>query len=141
MPPPYLLDTDHCIAYLKKSHPAHLQVAQRIDAQPIAELRISVFTAMELAEGPFHRTTSQETQADQAILAAFLARIPNLGLSAAAVQEFGRIRAELRKSGQTIGDFDIAIAATALANKLTVVTHNTAHFSRVPSLPLEDWFP
>jgi tRNA(fMet)-specific endonuclease VapC len=31
------------------------------------------------------------------------------------------------------------IAATALANGLTVVTHNTAEFSRVPGLKLEDW--
>ena len=31
------------------------------------------------------------------------------------------------------------IAAIALANGLTVVTHNTAEFSRVPGLRIEDW--
>jgi tRNA(fMet)-specific endonuclease VapC len=31
------------------------------------------------------------------------------------------------------------IAAIALANGLTVVTHNTREFSRVPGLALEDW--
>jgi tRNA(fMet)-specific endonuclease VapC len=31
------------------------------------------------------------------------------------------------------------IAAIALANGLTVVTHNTAEFERVPGLLLEDW--
>jgi hypothetical protein len=31
------------------------------------------------------------------------------------------------------------IAATARAHGLTLVTHNSAEFVRVPGLPLEDW--
>lgn len=31
------------------------------------------------------------------------------------------------------------IAAIALANDLTVVTHNTGEFGRVPVLLVEDW--
>ncbi len=31
------------------------------------------------------------------------------------------------------------IAAIALANGLTIVTHNTAEFSRVNGLLIEDW--
>jgi tRNA(fMet)-specific endonuclease VapC len=31
------------------------------------------------------------------------------------------------------------IAAIALANNLTLVTHNTAEFSRIPNLALADW--
>jgi len=31
------------------------------------------------------------------------------------------------------------IAAIALAHSLTLVTHNTAEFSRVPGLAIEDW--
>jgi len=31
------------------------------------------------------------------------------------------------------------IAAIALVNGATVVTHNTGEFSRVASLPVEDW--
>jgi tRNA(fMet)-specific endonuclease VapC len=38
-----------------------------------------------------------------------------------------------------IGEFDLMIAAIALANKLTLVTHNTVEFGREPGLLMEDW--
>jgi len=36
-----------------------------------------------------------------------------------------------------IGPNDLMTAAIALANRLTLVTHNTREFSRVPGLTLE----
>jgi len=38
-----------------------------------------------------------------------------------------------------IGPNDLMIAAIALANGLTVVTHNIGEFGRVPGLNVEDW--
>jgi tRNA(fMet)-specific endonuclease VapC len=38
-----------------------------------------------------------------------------------------------------IGPLDMQIAAIALANNLTLVTHNTLEFSRVSGLALDDW--
>ena len=38
-----------------------------------------------------------------------------------------------------IGPHDLQIAAIALVHGLTVVTHNTAEFDRVPQLKTEDW--
>ena len=35
---------------------------------------------------------------------------------------------------------DLAIAATALANDLVIVTHDVRHFERVPDLQVENWF-
>ena len=34
---------------------------------------------------------------------------------------------------------DLQIAAIALANDMTLVTHNTAEFERVAGLQIEDW--
>ena len=53
--------------------------------------------------------------------------------------EYGRLRDHLGRLGLLIGPNDLLIAAIALANGLTLVTHNTKEFGRVPGLPLEDW--
>ena len=39
----------------------------------------------------------------------------------------------------TLGPYDLQIAAVALAENLTLVTHNTREFGRVPGLQIEDW--
>ncbi len=52
----------------------------------------------------------------------------------------GQLRTKLRLAGTPIGEYDLLIAGIALANKLTVVTHNTREFSRVPGLQVEDWY-
>ena len=56
-----------------------------------------------------------------------------------AVEELCELRADLRRTGQLIGPNDTMIAATALVHKLTLVTHNTRQFNRVPGLRIEDW--
>jgi tRNA(fMet)-specific endonuclease VapC len=38
-----------------------------------------------------------------------------------------------------IGSFDLLIASISLAENLVQVTHNTAEFSRVSGLVIEDW--
>jgi tRNA(fMet)-specific endonuclease VapC len=49
------------------------------------------------------------------------------------------IRMQLRRQGAPIGHFDLLIAGQALARDLTLVTHNTREFQRVPGLRLADW--
>ena len=52
---------------------------------------------------------------------------------------FSREKVQLESIGQTIEDFDLLIGITARENNLTVVTHNTKHFSRIEDLNTEDW--
>lgn len=51
-----------------------------------------------------------------------------------------QIRAKLERQGKTIGPYDIQIAGCALANNVTLVTHNIKEFERVESLQIVDWF-
>ena len=52
------------------------------------------------------------------------------------MEVFARIRADLRRQRRLIPDFDLAIAATAIAHDLTLVTRNRRHFDRVEGLRL-----
>lgn len=52
---------------------------------------------------------------------------------------YAKEKARLRKAGTQIDDFDLLIGATAVANKLTLVTNNTEHFNRIKGIQIEDW--
>ena len=54
-------------------------------------------------------------------------------------REFGRIRAELLRSGISVSSIDLLIASVALIYDLTLVTNNISDFRNVPDLRLEDW--
>jgi tRNA(fMet)-specific endonuclease VapC len=69
----------------------------------------------------------------------FLASFTSLPLDDEAAIIGGQIRARLASAGTPIGAFDLLIAAIALANNLTLVTHNTREFGRVEGLQVEDW--
>jgi tRNA(fMet)-specific endonuclease VapC len=56
-----------------------------------------------------------------------------------AAQCYGRLRATLESAGTSIGPLDTQISAHALALGVTLVTHNTREFKRVPGLLLSDW--
>ncbi len=70
---------------------------------------------------------------------AFLSRFISLPFDDTAAEIFGDIRAKLANLGTPIGSYDLQIAAIVLANNLILVSHNTAEFSRVEGLQLEDW--
>lgn len=52
---------------------------------------------------------------------------------------FGATKADLEARGQRIEDFDVAIAAHALALDAVLVSDNTAHLGRIRGLQLENW--
>lgn len=63
----------------------------------------------------------------------------SLPFDGAAASICGSIRASLESRGSLIGAYDLQIAAIAISNSLTLVTHNVKEFQRVPGLVYEDW--
>ncbi len=59
--------------------------------------------------------------------------------SAQACERFDRARGELESRGTPVGDFDIMIAATALAHNQSVLTRDVEHFQKIPGLAVETW--
>ena len=60
----------------------------------------------------------------------FLSPITILGFDSYAVEEYGKIRADLERKGTPIGPFDMLIAGHAKSEGLTFVTNNTREFCR-----------
>ena len=56
-----------------------------------------------------------------------------------AARTYGLLRAELEKLGTPISEPDLRIASIAMAHSLILVTGNERHFSRIPSLQIENW--
>ena len=74
-----------------------------------------------------------------ALLDRLSSQLISLPFDDSAAEIYERIRAELEAVGMLIGPYDMMIAAIALANDLTLVTHNTREFGRVAGLKIEDW--
>jgi tRNA(fMet)-specific endonuclease VapC len=68
-----------------------------------------------------------------------LGAVSILPFDSKAAEGYGLLRRYLERRGQPIGQFDLLIAAHAVAQNATLVTNNTREFSRVPTLALEDW--
>lgn len=73
------------------------------------------------------------------LIDAFISPLQVAPFDVAAAAAYGRLGHLLTERGQTIGDFDVLIAAHALAWKRILVTNNLGHFSRVPGLAVESW--
>src|SRR5260370_116359 len=69
----------------------------------------------------------------------FRSRCVALPLEDAAAEEHAKVRADHAAKGAPIDANALLNAAIALANGLTLVTHNTAEFQRVVGLTLDDW--
>lgn len=129
----YMLDTN-MIAYARNRRPAC--VLERLIKHEPSEISISSITMAELEYGVFN---SSKPQQNRTALLMFLSEISILPFDADASLAYGAIRHYLKTKGILIGGNDLLIAAHARALGLTLVTHNTKEFSRVPDLLLEDW--
>jgi tRNA(fMet)-specific endonuclease VapC len=129
----YLLDTNVWIAVLRS--PTSLLAARFRTLVP-ADIRVCSIVVAELRHGCLR---SAKPAANRAAVDALLAPFASLPFDDAGADEFARIRHALEPAGLMIGPYDALIAAIALANNCSLVTHNTAEFTRVPGLVIEDW--
>jgi tRNA(fMet)-specific endonuclease VapC len=126
----YLLDTNALIGLLKR-HPGLVKRARQNAPQDFA---VSSIVAHELFFGAY----KSQRQAEN------LARVDNiqfevLDFDKEDARQAGEVRAVLAKVGTPIGPYDVLIAGQAKARDLTLITQNTAEFSRVEGLRIEDW--
>jgi tRNA(fMet)-specific endonuclease VapC len=132
----FLLDSNTFIDYMRRG-PTSPVTAKLLTTPPESIYFCSVVLA-ELIYGAVRSGPAYEVK-NRSLIAGLRAQFSSVPFNDDAAEEYGKIRAHLASLGQMIGANDLMIAAIALANGLTLVTHNTEEFSRVPGLRLEDW--
>ena len=129
----YLLDTNICIYAMKDRYPF---LTERLLTIHPDQIFVSSVTVGELEYGAAKSRWGEQTRLRMQM---FVSAFTVLPFSQSDAVVFWRIRAELAAMGTPIGPYDMMIAAQGVNRGLTVVTHNTAEFSRISSLLLEDW--
>ena len=131
--PKYLLDTNACIIYIRNSQSG---VRRKLESMPKSEIVVCSIVKAEMFYGSMK---SQNPTKSLAIQQKFFSQFQSLPFDDKTALIFGEIRADLAKKGTPIGAYDMQIASIALANDLTLVTHNTKEFGRINDLKIEDW--
>lgn len=128
----FLLDTNICIYYLNERHP---QITRRMIAAGPDRLAVSSLTVAELH---FGAERSGRPEANRGRLRIFLEELQSLPFDDHCGEWFGRLKAEGMKEGRPIPDFDLAIAATAMSQGLTLVSRDS-HMRSLSGVAVEDW--
>lgn len=129
----FVLDTNTLIYFFKGLG----HVAQHMFATPPTEIGIPAIVLYELEVG-IAKSKSPQKRITQ--LQGFVSLIHVIPFGHSEAKTAATIRVKLEKEGKLIGPYDVLIAASALANHCTLVTHNKEEFGRVQGLKIEDWF-
>lgn len=129
----WMLDTDICIALIKRQPP---ELIARLQRHKLGDVAISSITLAELSFGV---AKSSRPEKNRSALDQFLLPLEVLAFDDSAGNCYGDVRAALESSGTPIGPLDTLIASHALSLNATIVTNNAREFSRVNKLRVENW--
>ena len=129
----YLIDTNIIIYRLKNLGNVNANFLRNKDKH----MSLSVVSYGELV---FGAKKSKAVEKNMETVNAIKEIFPLIEITSEIMNTFGKIKAYTQKIGKTIDDMDLLIAATAITNDFTLVTHNTKHFENIPNLKIEDWF-
>ena len=127
----YMLDTDISSYIIREDHP---EVTKEFDKR-VPHVCISAITVAELQYGAMKRNNLTLIRKVQG----FCNLVQCIAWNTDAAITYAQLRNELEAQGNTISHMDMLIAASAIAEDNTLITNNTAHFSRIHGLKLENW--
>lgn len=130
--PAWMLDTNTLSELIRNPRGVLLQ---RLGATEPDAVCTSIVVASELRFGARRRKSEVLSRRVEQLLDS-LAVLP---MDEPADEHYADIRTALETAGTPIGSHDLFIAAHARSRGLTLVTHNTREFKRVPGLRVEDW--
>ena len=128
-----LLDTNTCVQYLNGRSD---RVREHMAATEPDEILLCSVVRAELI---YVALKSNRVEQNLERVGQFVSRFVSLSFDDAAGDAYGRIRWKLEAAGTPIGPNDLLIAATAVANRVPLATHNLDEFRRVDGLEVVDW--
>lgn len=131
----YVLDTN-TLSYAMAGEP---QVCSRLLALPRTDVLLPqpVVAEVEYGLARMHNSKRRERLFER--LRIFLDELARAEWTDAVSRAFGATKADLERRGVRIEDFDVAIAAHALALDAVLVSDDSAHMSRITGLQVESW--
>jgi tRNA(fMet)-specific endonuclease VapC len=126
-----ILDADVVICGEKGA----LDLQTWVASHPNEKFEIAAITVAELWHG-VERATGQHKAKRQHYLQTLLASLPIIPYTEQTAYEHARIWAELESTGNSIGFYDLIVAATALERGSSVATFNRRHFAKVKGLTI-----
>ncbi|MHB8423177.1 MAG: PIN domain-containing protein [Leptospirales bacterium] len=130
---PTLVDTDILSRFFRNDPKVVEQVKKYVEEH--GAVSFSIISYYEILSGLQYRDAGRQLNAFLAF--ASIHRI--LPLTQAAADHAARLYALMRKEGTPVDDIDLLIAGIALANGMTIATHNVSHFGRLPGMIVQDW--
>lgn len=127
----YLLDTDMCVFYLR----GKFEINRKVEEVEIDNCYISEITIVELMYGARNSDNYKKHIKSVERIKRLFGVIP----IEEAFDDFAKEKVRLRREGILIPDFDLLIGATSLSKKLTMVTNNEKHLSRLKGIDIENW--
>jgi tRNA(fMet)-specific endonuclease VapC len=128
----YILDTDTCIYWLKGKQ----EIRRNVEHVGADHLKTTVITLAELRYGAYY---SQQVKENLKTIDNFVRKVQVIPLNEESADLFGKIKTDLRRSGQIVEDFDILIACITITYGGILVTNNVNHFKKIGGLNYESW--
>ncbi|SFE87876.1 PIN domain-containing protein [Spirosoma endophyticum] len=131
----YLLDTNICIHFIKGAY----DLGSKIQKVGFQSCYISEITIAELLYGVENSSLERRSINLQRVInlrTSFAERVIPISQS---LEEYAKQKAQLRKIGRRVEDFDIFIGSISIIKNLILVTRNTKDFINMNGVRLENW--
>ncbi len=127
----YLIDTNICIFFLK----GQFDLQAKFERVGLQNCFISEISVAELKFGAENSVNPVKARALADDLIAKFRIVPIYNC----LSFYAKEKSRLRKLGTPLDDFDLLIGATAVSEKMIMVSNNVKHLSRIKHIKLEDW--
>ena len=127
----FLLDSDTCISFIRGNQNVKKSIA-------LASSENCFLSEITEAELRFGAERCNRRQREHGVVDLLCEKFTVLPITEV-IRTFAAEKARLWTIGQKIADFDLFIGATVLYHGLILVTNNTRHFERMPSIRRENW--